>query len=82
MSYDWSGRNGRRFEFWTSGELARIVVLLTVAIIPLSMEPRKAPPAPAAEIHSSTSGRLLMVRTTPLDLSKIAAADLGDEPVR
>lgn len=85
MSYDWSGRRTQRFQFWSSGELTRVGVILGVAMVPLSMGPghsRSDAPAITPAVAASQPGRLRLVRITPFDMNKLGLSAMGDEPVR
>lgn len=83
MSYDWSGHRMQRFQFWSSGELTRIGVILGVAMVPLSMGPlQPREDVTATRITAPQPGRLRTVRITPFDINHLGIAAMGDEPVR
>ena len=83
MSYDWSGRGSQRFQFWSSGELTRIGVILGIAMVPLSLGPSHKRDAPAAAPAATVfqPGGLHTVRVTRFDMNQLGLAAMGDEPV-
>ncbi len=81
-SFDWSGRRMQKFGFWSQGEIARVGVILGLAIIPLSMEMAEPHPrSTVAGIVAPQPGRLRVVRVTPFDPARHSLAAMGDEPL-
>lgn len=84
MSHDWSGETIERFPFWSKAEVARIILIVGLAIVPISVSAVDAPrekvktTSIAATTRAPAAGRLRSVRVVAFDMTKLNAATLGD----
>ena len=84
MSHDWSGKTIERFPFWSKAEVARIILIVGLAIVPISVSAVDAPREKANKLSLASASRptapgsLRSVRVVAFDLTKLSIATLGD----
>ena len=90
MLDDWSDDAPERFPFWSRGELARIGLIASLAILPLAISAAEEPRHPQTQSQTRAAnpvqpGQLRQVRIVDFDLAKLgmrAMADADDDAVR